>query len=184
MQSLPEETWKPVPSMHGIEASSHGRVRRLPHTVTTTTGRQRIYSSQPRFGAICSSSSDARHLYFLVQYKRLGGGGVLNIKVHYAVCEAFHGVAPEGKRRVRHLNENGLDNRPENLVWDTQRVNQNDPLVSRYRYRRVSPKAKTNLSKAQKRAGIYDSIRDIGYFQRSLREMRAANDNHKAAEAA
>ena len=50
-----------------------------------------------------------------------------NIKIHRAVCEAFHGPAPEGKPIVLHLDEDATNNRPENLRWGTQKENLNMP---------------------------------------------------------
>lgn len=169
--NLPKEEWRPVPSMPDLEASSHGRIRRLPHTGVMPHGGTRLYKSDPTFGTIRSASKDARHLFFGVSYRGIG-----NVKVHFAVCEAFHGLAPEGKKRVRHLNENGLDNRPCNLVWDHQKVNMNDPVLKSYQRKRVSPRASSSLTKAQKRAGIYDSIKDVALRAAALR-LASANDN-------
>ncbi|MBY3434850.1 HNH endonuclease [Rhizobium laguerreae] len=175
--NLPEEIWKTVPSKPNIEASSHGRVRRLPHVGTMPHGGPRLYKSEPTFGAIRSASKDARHLFFGVSYRGIG-----NIKIHFAVCEAFHGPPPIGKRRVRHLNENGLDNRPENLVWDRQRVNMNDPTLKRYQTRRINPVLETNLSKVEKRAGIYDNIKDLAIRYSAKRALLAANDNSSVSD--
>lgn len=175
--NLPMEEWRPVPSMPGIEASSHGRVRRLPHVGTMPYGGQRVYEPKPTFGTIRSASKDARHLFFGYSYRGFG-----NIKVHFAVCEAFHGQSPEGKKRVRHLNENGLDNRPSNLVWARQKTNMNDPVLKNYQHRRVSPKSNTDMSSIEKRAGVYDSIKD--FAERHIRRLRAiaANDNEALDE--
>lgn len=172
--NLPIEEWRRVPSLPDIEASSHGRIRKKPSMAKMPNGGTRIYKTRPRFGSITSASKDARHLYFSAIYRDLG-----NIKVHFAVCEAFHGPMPHGSRGVRHLNENGLDNRPSNLKWDSQVVNQNDPVLKKYHRKRRPPNIPSNLSKREKRAGIYDSIIDIGYRQRDLRDRIPANDNIK-----
>ena len=167
---LPEEIWLPIPSRPGIEASSHGRIRQLPFEGKMPNGTPRMYAGKPSFGSICSSSWDARHLYLI---RRIRGK---NLKVHFGVCEAFHGKNPSGKSGVRHLNENGLDNRPENLMWADQKTNLNDPDIKWFHRHRVSPLSGDTRPKREKRAGIYDSIRDIGLFQL---EMRAANDNSR-----
>jgi hypothetical protein len=172
--NLPKEEWRSVPSIPDLEASSHGRIRRLPHTGVMPHGGVRLYKSDPTFGTIRSASKDARHLFFGVSYRGIG-----NVKVHFAVCEAFHGKAPDGNRRVRHLNENGLDNRPVNLVWDRQKVNMNDPILKKYHSKRISPKSASPLTKAEKRAGIYDSIKDVALRAVGLR-IAAANDNKPA----
>jgi len=50
-----------------------------------------------------------------------------NIKVHRLVCEAFHGPPPFDRAVVIHLDENALNNKPENLKWGTQKENLNMP---------------------------------------------------------
>lgn len=177
--NLPEEEWRQVPSIPDLEASSHGRVRRKPHIGTMPHGGARLYQSKPRFGQITQASKDARHLYFGVVYHGIG-----NVKVHFAVCEAFHGVNPDGKKGVRHLNENGLDNRPGNLCWASQKINLNDPVFKDYQRKRVSPLARTAMTKKEKRAGIYDSIKDIGEMRQAIYAARSANDNTESKEAA
>ena len=171
--NLPAEEWRQVPSIPEIEASSHGRIRRKPHISIMPHGGTRTYESRPTFGEIRSSSKGARHLYFGTIYRGIG-----NVKVHFAVCEAFHGPNPDKEKGVRHLNENGLDNRPGNLIWASQKVNLNDPVFIKYLRRRVSPKARTNMTKQEKRAGIYDSILDVAQMRQTLYASRAAaNDN-------
>lgn len=169
--NLPIEEWRQVPSLPDVEASSHGRVRRKPHTGIMPHGGARLYKAEPRFGVVTQSSAEARSLHFAVYYRGIG-----NIKCHFAVCEAFHGPNPDGKKGVRHLNENGLDNRPSNLCWASQKTNLNDPEIKWYHRNRVSPWIRTGMTKREKRAGIYESILDIGIAQKAARE---ANDNRK-----
>ena len=177
--NLQIEEWRQVPSIPDVEASSHGRIRRKPHIGIMPHGGTRLYKSEPRFGQITQSTKDARHLYFGMLYYGIG-----NIKVHFAVCEAFHGPSPDGRRRVRHLNENGLDNRPSNLMWASQKVNLNDPDIKWFHHNRVSPWAKTTMTKQEKRAGIYDSILDIAQMRQAIYLARAANDNQPKRAAA
>lgn len=125
------EIWKTVPSMPEIEASSHGRIRRKPHVKPMPHGGLRKYSSEGRFGCITKSSKNARHVYFGVYYRGIG-----NIKVHRAVCEAFHGKPKPGEV-VLHRNENALDNRPSNVKWGTQKENLNAAGFKRQLSRRV-----------------------------------------------
>lgn len=171
MNNLPVEEWRVVPSVPSLEASSHGRVRVIPFVGTMPYGGARNYGGYEYFGNLRKSSRDARHMYFATVVKGK------NVKIHFAVCEAFNGKNPSGLSGVRHLNENSLDNRPANLCWDDQKTNMNDPNIKSFHSRRVSPKSGDTRSKREKRYGIYDSIEDIGLMQRELRARRAANDN-------
>jgi len=68
-----------------------------------------------------------------------------NIKIHQAVCEAFHGPKPFPAAVVLHRDESGLNNRPDNLEWGTQKKNLNAPGFIEYCRSRVgekSPRAK------------------------------------------
>lgn len=58
--------------------------------------------------------------------------GIGNIKMHQAVCEAFHGPKPFPKAVVIHLDENAHNNRPENLKWGTQKENCASPGYRAY----------------------------------------------------
>lgn len=138
MLLLPEEVWLPVPSKSGLEASSHGRIK--------IDGK-----TAPTFGVITASARNARHRYFGRHIKGIG-----NIKVHQAVCEAFNGPRPFPKAVVLHLNENGLDNRPSNLAWGTQRENLNMPRFIEYCRSRTgenSPNVKGRRMAQQASAG-------------------------------
>lgn len=114
------EEWRVVPSQPQILASSHGRIKRLDHTGSMPNGGGRTYRSDPTFGCVRTAKRGAAHMYFGYNYR-----GVGNVKIHRMVCEAFHGPAPEGRNVVIHINENALDNRPENLCWGTQKENLN-----------------------------------------------------------
>ena len=124
---MEEEIWKPVPSKPGIIASSWGRIKfpdreaRMPH------GGIRKYKTKPTSGTKTRAGKTARHQYYGVYNKFFG-----NVKVHRAVCEAFHGPAPAGREIVLHLDENALNNRPENLKWGTQKENLNAPGFIEY----------------------------------------------------
>lgn len=82
---------------------------------------------KPTFGYETKSSKTARHTYYGLPNRTYG-----NIKVHKAVCEAFHGLPPFPKAVVIHIDENALNNRPENLRWGTQKENLNMPKFLEY----------------------------------------------------
>lgn len=124
---MENEIWKPVPSLDGVQASSWGRILLPQRTGVMPNGSIRVYKTQPRYGCKTKASKNARHMYFGVYSKVYG-----NIKVHRAVCEAFHGPAPFEKAVVIHLDEDATNNRPENLKWGTQKENLNMPKIKQY----------------------------------------------------
>lgn len=117
---MEEEIWKPVPSLEGVIASSWGRIRLPNNEAKMPNGGYRKYITKPTFGCKMKASKNARHEYYGISWSKKG-----NLKVHRLVCEAFHGPAPEGRNYVLHIDENGLNNRPENLSWGTQKENLN-----------------------------------------------------------
>lgn len=124
---MSEEIWKPVPSYPGVIASSWGRIKLPEHKKNMPNGGERVYKTKPVYGSTCKGSSTALHQYKNVMSRAFG-----NIKVHKAVCEAFHGPKPFDKAVVIHLDEDGLNNRPENLKWGTQKENLNMPRFIEY----------------------------------------------------
>jgi hypothetical protein len=121
------EHWKPVPSKPGLMASSFGRVK-LPDSVAKMpSGVIREYKPQPTYGTKTRASKTARHEYMGLYNKKFG-----NMKIHRLVCEAFHGQAPYERAVVIHIDENALNNKPENLRWGTQKENLNMPKFIEY----------------------------------------------------
>jgi hypothetical protein len=89
---------------------------------------------------VTRASKAAAHTYRGIYAKFFG-----NIKVHRAVCEAFHGPAPFERAVVIHIDEDAHNNRPENLKWGTQKENLNAPGFKDYCRNRTgdnSPRAK------------------------------------------
>lgn len=105
---MTEEVWKPIPSYPGYEASSFGAVRSTP--------------------AISKSGG-----YYILSQNLTGSylGCQLNTKrgrVNRLVCEAFHGPAPSPKHEAAHFDNNELNNREDNLEWQTSKQNkENQP---------------------------------------------------------
>lgn len=134
------ELWKPVPSLPGIMASNEGRLLLPPRYAPLPNGGFRQYSPEPTAGVVRRASPSASYSYRAIYAKGFG-----NIRVHRAVCEAFHGPAPFEGAVVIHMDEDAHNNRPENLKWGTQQENLNMPRVKEYHRSRTgenSPRAK------------------------------------------
>jgi hypothetical protein len=114
------EIWKTVPSLPEYEASSLGRVRRVPFEAPMPHGGVRQYGGQITTGVW--READKR---FCILFRGK------NYKVARMVCEAFHGPAFEGAVCM-HLDEDSKNNRPENLAWGTQKENLNAPGFKRH----------------------------------------------------
>jgi hypothetical protein len=82
-------------------------------------GGERVRSFGPTVGLVGygAKASEYRRMIFRFRGK--------TYKVHRAVCEAFHGLAPFDGAVVMHLDEDGRNNLPHNLKWGTQRENLN-----------------------------------------------------------
>tara|TARA_Y100000815_G_scaffold19284_1_gene16561 strand:- start:52 stop:510 length:459 start_codon:yes stop_codon:yes gene_type:complete len=127
------EIWKHVPSEPGVLASSYGRILQAPGYAPLPNGGYRAYWPEPRDGQISKASKIAAHEYRHVMVKRWGDGPRQQPrKVHQLVCEAFHGPKPFPGAVVIHLDEDALNNRPENLKWGTQKENLNMPKFKQY----------------------------------------------------
>lgn len=127
------EIWKPVPSEPGVLVSSEGRVLLQPSYTPLPNGGYRIYRPEPRHGQVSKASKDASHEILIVMVKDADKpAGQRPRKVHQLVCEAFHGPKPFPEAVVIHLDENALNNRPENLKWGTQKENLNMPKFKAY----------------------------------------------------
>lgn len=127
-----DEIWKFVPSLSGVLASNWGRVQLPERSSQMPNGGWRRYVPSPTYGYVTKASKTARHSYRGV-FNRFFG----NIKIHRAVCEAFHGPPPFERAVVIHLDENAHNNRPENLKWGTQKENLNMPQIKAYHRSRI-----------------------------------------------
>lgn len=115
------EVWMPIPEFVGLyEASSHGRIRTVERHVRNGEGSSRVLSSKIRATAINKKDG---YEYTTLSVNRK----CFSRKVHRLVASAFHGECPEGCVCC-HNNGDKLDNRPENLRWDTLKSNSEDML--------------------------------------------------------
>lgn len=137
------EVWKPVPSLPGVMASSDGRILLPPRYAPLAHGGYRLYAPKPVSGTVTRATKSAAHSY-RGMYARFYG----NIKVHRAVCEAFHGPAPFEGAVVIHLDDDAHNNRPENLKWGTQKENMNMPKIKAWQ---KSPERAARIRAAKQR---------------------------------
>lgn len=99
------EVWRTIPSFPVYEASSIGRIKSAYRTL------------RPRL-------DDAG--YYVVDVYR--GGKSFTRKVHWLVCEAFHGQKPAWAALAAHRNGKKVNNRPGNLRWSTYQGNSDDQI--------------------------------------------------------
>lgn len=109
--TTPIEQWKPVLGYEQYEASTFGQVRLVDSGLVLTPHRH---------------MSRSEKVYLRVNLKRYGKKKAF---VHTLVALAFLGPRPEphpeeGSYQVCHKNDNGLDNRLDNLKWGTMIENQ------------------------------------------------------------
>ena len=152
-QQSETEIWKPVPSEPGTLASSLGRILLAPSYAPLPNGGYRLYTPEPRYGCVTRAQKSARHEYLFIMVKRQEPGKRQHPrKAHQLVCEAFHGQKPFDGAVVLHLDENALNNRPENLRWGTQKENLNMPKVKAYHMSRVGANSAVHKGRAAKAA--------------------------------
>ena len=116
-----------VPSLPGVTAYSDGTIKLPDSEAMMPCGVMRSYKTKRVTGCVTRSSKSAKHKYYGLYSLKFG-----NLKVHQVVCEAFHGPKPSANSVVIHLDEDGLNNRPENLRWGTQKENLNMPKFISY----------------------------------------------------
>ena len=114
-----KETWRCVPSVPGLLASSEGRIMSVPVTGKTPKSERKQYGGIPNEG-----SWDGERFIRVYQGK--------TYKVARLVCEAFNGPPPPNKNVCMHLDENSRNNKPSNLAWGTQKENLNAPGFLEY----------------------------------------------------
>jgi hypothetical protein len=149
-----DEVWMPVLSRPKIMVSNLGRVQLPERQASMPRGNIRTYTPKATYGVKTKAAKNARHQYMGIYNKFYG-----NMKVHRLVCEAFHGPPPFDRAVVIHIDENGLNNRPENLRWGTQKENLNMPGFIAYCKSRIgenSPAIKGRLAKM-----LYDVKLDV-----------------------
>lgn len=127
VDDLPGEVWRPVVGLETKYAvSSHGRVKRLARTeyrtLTTSVDPDKLW---------------AVHLPELLRRQHVGRNGYMHVglkgsgkpsdthTVHVLICEAFHGLRPDGMLAT-HRDDDRLHNHEGNLRWGTPKTNAED----------------------------------------------------------
>jgi HNH endonuclease/NUMOD4 motif-containing protein len=104
------EIWLPIPEIPGYEASTEGNIQSVDRVIQTKRGPQR------HKGCVLKPApgSDGK-LYVIVSGQRCR-------RVHLLVLRTFRGPCPPGLEGC-HNDGNELNNRLENLRWDTRSSN-------------------------------------------------------------
>ena len=106
------EVWRLIPSLPTYMASSMGRIMKVPYISADVAPVKRQYGGVPTCGVW---DKETRRYVAHLDGK--------NYKIARLVCEAFHGQPQADKTYCLHLDENSANNRPENLMWGTQKEN-------------------------------------------------------------
>lgn len=114
-------TWVPVVGSSQYEVSSDGRVRGIDRDVDDGRGRRRRLKGKELSPGL--NGSGYQHVVLTRDGKRR-----ISRRIHQIVCEAFNGPPPADDSVVRHLNDNRVDNRAENLAWGTRSENTLDSI--------------------------------------------------------
>lgn len=118
---LPGEVWKPVVGYECFYAvSNKGRVKSLDRARNSKNGSVAILR-----GKLMRLAKEPRGRFAIQLVK---DGKWVRFFVHRLVLCAFVGPCPE-KFQCCHNNGNSLDNRIENLRWDTARANNADKRI-------------------------------------------------------
>ena len=120
---MSKEIWKPIPGFGGhYEASSFGRIRVLPRTVTRRSRWGRVVNNHYQQRTLSHHNIDSRGRVTV----HIGVDGIkYSVFVHRLVLLAFHGEPPPDQEAC-HNNGFAWCNRPRNLRWDTHTENNRD----------------------------------------------------------
>lgn len=116
------ERWLPViGSEDSYQVSDKGRVCSLDRVILYADGRR-----QPLKGRVLQPTISGRNKKTGNGYRAVSIGKRGKVKVCVLMAEAFIGPRPFMGARLRHLNDNSLDDRLENLAWGTDSDNKRD----------------------------------------------------------
>lgn len=123
-----EEVWKPIPGFIGhYEVSSLGQIRSVPRIVIAEgTVKRRVLKGRVLKPYLRGDRSKYPTVNVSVD------GQHSKLPVHHAVLTAFRGPRPSPDHVARHLNDQPVDTRLDNLVWGTQSQNALDKFQNGY----------------------------------------------------
>jgi len=131
------EVWKDIPGYEGrYQASTEGRIRSVDFVIHRQLKRGGT-GSMIRHGAIKKPSPGNSNVPYLKVWL-FGEAGNKCYLVHRIIAATFLGPCPEGQE-VRHLNNNYLDNRAENLAYGTHLENTADTIRDERHTHRLAP---------------------------------------------
>lgn len=107
------EIWRPVVGLEGSHSvSSWGRIRSEPRICASSPGKTRRV-----LGRVLKFSLHKTRGYYTIGLGRDGKGRTRD--VHVVVAEAFIGPRPSPEMECAHCDGNKLNNRSDNLRWDS-----------------------------------------------------------------
>lgn len=108
--------WKPIPGLHGYEASADGRIRSVGRMVRAGNGMRLVRERE------LSQHKVKNDPYFRVTLWDADKNMPCARRVHALVALAWHGPRPDGMC-VSHVDGNAANNAASNLVYETQKAN-------------------------------------------------------------
>jgi hypothetical protein len=96
---MTNEIWMPIPNLPPYFASNFGRIAKIRPNKEDLIMWTRVQKGYERL--LLTTTCNARKDFL----------------VHRLVAMAFHGLPPEGKKEVNHIDGNKTNNIPENLEW-------------------------------------------------------------------
>ena len=126
------ENWKAVIGAAGrYVVSDYGNVRSLPHTVIRRDGRRMPVKGQLLNPVIQTQRSKrGEPKRYRAVWIRFDDGRQRWRGVAVMMLEAFVGPRPYPKAEARHLNDQSLDDRLENLDWGSRLQNVRDAMLN------------------------------------------------------
>lgn len=151
-----KDRWLAIPGYEGYEVAADARVRSLDRTINGVFYRGK---------ELKTSVDDLGYLSVGIR-----SGKSCRARVHRLIALAFHGEPPFDGAVVRHLNDEKLDNRPENLAWGSRSQNAIDS-VRNGTHRRIRT-VQTNCKRGHPLSGANVSFDPKGGARRCKACMR------------